>query len=303
MTRSQLDWNVKFASYRWLAIAALGFLILCPLGRGDSLGSASRTGFLNHRTLFSPALLARDPIQGTVPSLTAEPSALDEPAKPVSAVDAGTSRYETRSQHDPEGTGTFYLGREIARVMGHEGGDWLERADRAQEERPDLLIPALRLKPGEIVADIGAGTGYYTWRLAERIGPTGLVYAVDIQPEMLERLGRNLDAHKLNNYRKVLGTEADPKLPENGIDLILMVDVYHEFGQPFEMVQRLCRSLKPGGRLVFAEYRAEDPKVPIKTVHKMSEAQVKREMAVQPLAWVETVKTLPWQHLMVFRKR
>ncbi len=217
---------------------------------------------------------------------------------------AGTAdRYEQRVQHDPDGTGRFYLGREIAQVMGHQGADWLERQEREKEERPDLLLEALRLKPGEAAADIGAGTGYYTWRLAEKVGPKGCVYAVDIQPEMLDLMERNLKTRGFSNYHKVLGTESDPKLPKNSVDLILLVDVYHEFSAPFEMVESLCRALKPTGLLVFVEYRAEDPKVPIKAVHKMSESQVRKEMEGHSLDYVETVRSLPWQHIVIFRNR
>lgn len=216
--------------------------------------------------------------------------------------DPAAERYTFHADHDPNGTGKFYLGREIAQVMGHPGADWLERSNRQEQERPDLLMRALHLKPGDVVADIGCGTGYYTWRIAEQIGTNGLVYAVDIQPEMLQLLDRNLHARQLANYRKVLGAEADPKLPEQSLDLALMVDVYHEFSEPFAMVQALCRALKPGGQLVLVEYRAEDSEVPIKKVHKMSEAQVRREMAVQPLEWVATIETLPWQHIIVFRR-
>jgi ubiquinone/menaquinone biosynthesis C-methylase UbiE len=212
------------------------------------------------------------------------------------------ARYEQRADHDPNGTGKFYLGREIASVMGHQGADWLERKTREEQERPDLLIQALELKPGDVVADLGCGTGYYTWRLAEKIGEQGVVYAVDIQPEMLELLDHNLRERKITNFRKVLGAEADPKLPEHSLDLVLMVDVYHEFSDPYTMIQAICRALKPGGRLVFVEFRAEDPKVPIKEVHKMTEDQVRREMSVQPLEWVQTIRTLPWQHVIVFRK-
>jgi precorrin-6B methylase 2 len=220
------------------------------------------------------------------------------PAPPVPA----PTRYESRAEHDPDGIGRFYMGREIAGVMGHPAADWLERPERQAEERPDLLIPALALKPGDVAADIGAGTGYYTWRLATQVGEKGLVYAVDIQPEMLELLARNLNARGCTNYRTVLGTTTDPKLPEHAVDLLLLVDVYHEFSEPFEMGQALCRALKPGGRLVLVEFRAEDPKVPIKAVHKMTEAQIRREMSMQPVEWVETIKTLPWQHVVVFRK-
>lgn len=213
------------------------------------------------------------------------------------------SRYETRPNHDPNGLGKFYLGREIAQVMGHQGAEWLDRSERATEERPDLLIRALQLKPGQVVADIGAGTGYYTWRLARQVGATGLVYAVDIQPEMLTILDGTMRSRSLLNFEKVLGSESDPKLPPDSCDLALLVDVYHEFSEPFEMVGAICRGLKPGGKLVLVEFRAEDPQVPIKALHKMSVAQLRREMSVQPLEWVETINTLPWQHVVVFRKK
>jgi ubiquinone/menaquinone biosynthesis C-methylase UbiE len=241
-----------------------------------------RRGRLGCLTLVALWCLGREAVTGEAPS---------------------APRYEFRSDHDPNGTGQFYLGREIAMVMGHPAADWLERTGRQDEERPDLLIAALDLKAGDQVADIGCGTGYYTWRLAEKVGEKGLVYAVDIQPEMLDLLDRNMSQRRLKNYRKVLGAESDPKLPDQSTDLILMVDVYHEFSAPFEMVQAMCRALKPGGRMVFVEFRAEDPKVPIKEVHKMSEAQVRREMVVQPLEWVQTIEKLPWQHLVIFRRR
>jgi ubiquinone/menaquinone biosynthesis C-methylase UbiE len=218
-------------------------------------------------------------------------------------------RYETRAQHDPDGIGKFYLGREIADVMGHEAADWLERPERQREERTDLLIPLLKLKPGDNVADIGAGTGYYTRLLAKAVeanlptGKPGLVYAEDIQPEMLGILTNKMAAAGLGNVRPVLGTLTDPKLPAGSLDLILLVDVYHEFDHPFEMAEAMCRALKPGGRMVFVEFRGEDPAVAIKRVHKMTEAQVRKEMAMQPLAWVETIRALPQQHIIVFRKK
>ena len=214
-----------------------------------------------------------------------------------------SSRYEYRREHDLNGIGKFYMGREIAHVMGHQAADWLERPEREAEEKPDLLIETLKLKPGNVVADIGAGTGYYSWRMANLVGETGLVYAVDIQQEMLDLLAKRLAERKITNVKGVLGTITDPKLPARSVDLVLMVDVYHEFDHPFEMMQAICQALKPGGRVVFVEFRAEDPKVPIKEVHKMSEAQVRKEMSAQPLEWVETIATLPWQHVIVFRKK
>src|SRR5947208_11756152 len=214
-----------------------------------------------------------------------------------------TNRYQARAVHDPNGTGKFYLGREIAHVMGHQAADWLERPERETEEKPDLLLQALKLKSGEVVADIGAGTGYYSWRMAKEVGEKGLVYAVEIQQEMLDLLAKKMVERKITSVKGVLGTVTDPKLPAHSVDLVLMVDVYHEFDHPFEMMQAICQALKPGGRVVFVEFRAEDPKVPIKEVHKMSEAQVRKEMSAQPLEWVETVATLPWQHVIVFRKK
>ena len=216
---------------------------------------------------------------------------------------ASAPKYEKRSEHDPNGIGTFYMGREIAHVMGHEGADWLERPEREKEERTDLLLPALKLKPGDAVADIGCGSGYYTRRLAKAVGTNGVVFAVEIQQEMLDLLTNKLATEKIFNVKPVLGTITDPKLPRAAVDVILMVDVYHEFDHPFEMVEAMCQSLKPGGRIVFVEFRGEDPNVPIKLVHKLTAAQVRKEMSIHPLDWVETIGTLPQQHIVVFRKR
>lgn len=238
------------------------------------------------------------PLQAAEP-----PSPPSPPASVPPAVAPPDARYEFREAHDPDGIGKFHLGREIAQVMGHPGADWLERPERETEERTDLVVPALKLGSGDTVADLGAGTGYFSWRLARAVGPAGRVYAVDIQPEMLERLQQQMAARGVTNVVSVLGTASDPKLPAAALDLILMVDVYHEFEHPYEMLEATCRALKPGGRLVFVEYRGEDPTVPIKPLHKMTEAQVRREAALHPLDWVETIRTLPQQHLIVFRKR
>jgi tRNA A58 N-methylase Trm61 len=216
---------------------------------------------------------------------------------------AATNRYEFRQLHNPDGIGKFYMGREIAQVMGHQAADWLERPERDAEEHTGVLVDELRIRRGEVVADLGAGTGYVTHRLARKVGPAGKVLAVDIQPEMLDLLTNRMVAMGFTNVVAILGSATDPRLPAGSVDLVLMVDVYHEFDFPYEMMEHICQSLKPGGRVVFVEYRQEDPTVPIKLVHKLSEAQVKKEMAVQPLEWVETNRTLPRQHIITFRKK
>ena len=200
-----------------------------------------------------------------------------------------------------DGIGKFYLGREISHVMGHLGAGWLERPEREQEERTDLLISALPVTSDSIIADIGAGTGYFTFPVAQRV-PGGKVYAVDIQPEMLDFMATRIAQDKIGNVQTVLGTEKNPNLPPDSIDVAFIVDAYHEFSFPMEMGQQLVASLKPGGTLVLVEYRAEDPRVPIKRLHKMSEAQAKKEMAAIGLQWLGTEDYLPQQHVLIFQK-
>jgi ubiquinone/menaquinone biosynthesis C-methylase UbiE len=196
------------------------------------------------------------------------------------------------------------MGREIAHVMGHRAAGWLERKEREKEEEPAKLIKALDVTEGMTIADVGAGSGYHTFRLAPLVGPKGKVLAVDIQPEMLDIVRRRAKKEKVANVEPVRGTETDPKLPDGAVDLILLVDVYHEFSHPYEMTEKMLAALKPGGRLVFVEFRLEDPKVPIKLVHKMSERQVVREMEqFAALEHTKTVDTLPWQHIVIFTKK
>jgi SAM-dependent methyltransferase len=214
-----------------------------------------------------------------------------------------TNRYAFRQVHNPDGIGKFYMGREIARVMGHESAAWLERPERVAEEQPDQLVSLLNVRRGATVADIGAGTGYFSRRLAQAVGPTGRVLAEDVQPEMLTLLTNQAARLGLTNITPVLGTPSDPRLPAASVDLALMVDVYHEFDLPYEMAQAIGQALRPGGLLVLVEYRGEDPRVPIKPLHKMTEAQVKREMSVLPLVWVQTIERLPRQHIIACRKR
>ncbi|WP_246128342.1 class I SAM-dependent methyltransferase [Planctopirus ephydatiae] len=223
--------------------------------------------------------------------------------EPPVALEPAT-RYSFREDHDPNGTGKFYMGREIALVMSFHGAPWLERPEREEEERLSKLVQLLDLKPGQVAADIGAGSGVITMMMADQVGPKGKVLAVDIQQEMLDLLADKLNRRNLLNVDLVLGTEKSPKIAPGTLDLALMVDVYHELEFPYEMMKEMAASLKPGGRLVFVEYRREDPEVPIKLIHKMSEAQVRKE-AEQPefgLKWKATHKDLPRQHVIVFEK-
>ncbi len=230
-------------------------------------------------------------------------AAITAPAFPADGAAPPPSSGYVPSNPTDDGIGKRYMGREIARVMGWQGAAWLERAERDQEERTDLLLPQLALKPGMVVADIGAGTGYVTRRIAARVGAGGIVYAVDVQPEMVRMLAALAARPGLAQIRPVQGAVDDVRLPERSLDLAIMVDVYHELEFPREVLRSLVRALKPGGRVVFVEYRAEDPKVPIKPLHRMSEAQVRREASAAGLTWERTAEPLPWQHIVVFVRR
>jgi precorrin-6B methylase 2 len=223
-----------------------------------------------------------------------------------SAALAQVAPYAERYSHLPasaDGIGKTYMGREISAVMGWQGAAWLEREERNREERTDLLMAALALQPGTVVADIGAGTGYLSRRMAPAVMPGGKVWAVDVQPEMVSLMLAAVKRSGLTQIEARLGAVDDIKLPVSSVDLAIMVDVYHELAYPYEVMASVLKALKPGGRVAFVEYKAEDPRVPIKPLHKMSEAQIKREAAVFPLDWERTVSTLPWQHVVVFRKR
>lgn len=240
------------------------------------------------------ALLAVVLLGTAVAASAAAPAGVD--ARPVEA------RYEN-GRRTRDGIGKYYFGREISQVMGHQGAGWLERPEREQEERTDLLLDALRLRPGDTVADIGAGSGYFTWRMAQKVGPMGVIHAVEIQQVFLDLLMVNMKRRGVDERVKpVLGTIDDPRLPEASCDVILLVDVYHEFDHPFEMARAMARALKPGGRLVLVEYRGEDPEVPIKPLHKMTEAQVRREFSVHPVRFERNIDVLPRQHILVFRR-
>jgi SAM-dependent methyltransferase len=209
--------------------------------------------------------------------------------------------YETRRTHDPEATGKFYLGREIAHVMGYAGASWLERPERVDEELPEQVVAQMNLKPTDVVADVGAGTGYFAFRIS-RVVPQGKVFAVDIQPEMLRVIEQRKQQLKADNVVAVRSTAKDVKLPDNSVDAVLFVDVYHEFEFPYEMMQSIVKALKPGGRVIQIEYRGEDPAVPIKPSHKMTVKQARQEMEFVGLVWKETKSFLPQQHFLVFEK-
>jgi ubiquinone/menaquinone biosynthesis C-methylase UbiE len=191
-------------------------------------------------------------------------------------------------------------GRRIAPVMGYQGAPWLERSEREEEEAPDVALNALKIPKGASVADIGAGSGYITVRLAARVGATGRVFANDVQPQMLNILARRLTNANITNVTLVEGTLDDPKLPPVSVDLVLMVDVYHELSQPQAILRRLRESLRPGGRLVLLEYRKEDPTVPIKPEHKMSVAEAKMEVEAEGFTLSKVDEALPRQHILIF---
>jgi SAM-dependent methyltransferase len=193
-------------------------------------------------------------------------------------------------------------GRRYANVMGAAGADWLTRPERELEEQPDRALDLIGIPKSAVFADIGAGSGYMTWRLAERTGPGGKVYAVDIQAAMLDLLRGNIRERHLDNVEPVLGAIDDPKLPSNAIDLILLVDVYHEFSEPQKMLRRMHEALKPDGRLVLLEYRAEDPTVPIRPEHKMTIQQVRAELEPEDFRLDRRIEDLPRQHILIFRK-
>ena len=243
-----------------------------------------------HAAMAAPTAAAAPPPADTASPPTAAPPTSTPAPSPYRALPASE-----------DGIGKSYEGREIAHVMGFEGAAWLDRPSREQEERPDLLIAALRLQPGMTVADIGAGSGYLSRRLAAQVAP-GRVWAVDVQPQMVALLTNLSRQPGMSNIIPHLGSADNVMLPDASMDLAVMVDVYHELEFPYEVMQSIVRALKPGGRMVFVEYRLEDPKVPIKPLHKMSEAQLRREMRRLPLTWERTDERLPLQHVVVFRK-
>ena len=210
--------------------------------------------------------------------------------------------YEVAPERRTTGIGKFYMGREISFVMGHQAAQWLNRPSRIQEEMPDQVVANMGLSADDVVADIGAGSGYFSFRIAATV-PEGRVLAVDIQPEMLQLIEEQKASNRIVNVVGVLGEIDDPNLPAESIDAAIMVDAYHEFSHPFEMINGIYKALRPGGRIFLLEYRGEDSSVPIRPLHKMTEEQVVKEMSVFGLEWTETLDFLPWQHMMIFTKR
>ena len=213
-----------------------------------------------------------------------------------------TDKKYTFKRGDFNGIGKWYMGREIAYVMGFEGIGWLERSDREKEENVSNLIQNMRIKSNDTIADIGAGSGYHVFRMSP-LTKKGLVYAVDIQSEMLMEIEKTKEFNKITNVETIIGSEKSIHLPKNSVDKILMVDVYHEFNFPVEMITSIKKALKPNGYLFLIEYRGEDLKVPIKKIHKMTEKQAVKELEAAGFKLKENIDNLPWQHCMVFIKK
>ena len=218
----------------------------------------------------------------------------------ISSTALSQDRYEYRDG-DMDGIGKWYMGREIAYVMSHYGISWLERPEREKEERVSLLLKNMDLKPGMAIADIGAGSGYHAVRMAKMVGD-GKVYAVDVEPQMIAYLDKRIKDEHITNIKTVLGKEQTVGLPPSSIDIMLMVDVYHELSFPYEIARSMLDALKPGGKLFLIEYRAEDSSVPIKQVHKMTQKQAVKELKAAGFSFVKNMGNLPWQHCMVFSK-
>jgi precorrin-6B methylase 2 len=282
-----------------------GTACLPPEGYQDDEGRDSGSGMLQVRLRrFAVALAMVVIAAGPIAARAQLPATRDAGGLPAAWFEAASPQtsplYEVRAIHDPNGTGRFYLGREIAQVMGAGGMPWLDRPEREAEELPEVVIEAMGLHAGEVVADLGAGSGYFTFRLAVKVGKTGKVLAVDIQDEMLATIRQRAAALGVTNVEEVKDTETDPRLPLHSIDCVLLVDVYHELAYPFEVMTRVREALRPGGRVVFVEYRKEDTHVRIKEVHKMSVEQLTKEMNAVGLDRAQTVESLPSQHIVIF---
>ena len=299
------------AAFAVACVLTVVTLTIAPMGcepRGSNAPAANSNASPASPTTTPAATLpgpaTRELLIDAPPPTAPAPAAADAeaPAPPPQTQPAETA-YEYRPG-SRDGIGKWYMGREIAHVVsGHGTINWLERAEREEEERPSRLLAALakRIEPDDVVADIGAGSGYYSFRLAPLV-PKGKVLAVDIQQEMLDVIEEAAKAKGVANVETVLGTPKAPNLPADGVDYVLLVDAYHEFDHPREMMLAVRKSLRPGGRVILVEFRGEDTNVPIKPLHKMTEAQAKRELHAAGLRHVETLNDLPWQHVMFFER-
>jgi ubiquinone/menaquinone biosynthesis C-methylase UbiE len=239
----------------------------------------------------------------TLALLSSPARAQDTDAPKKDSAPAPKAKSKARPTRPPHrDSARSYMGRPIADVMSFEGADWLIRDSREEEEQPDAMIDALKIEPGSTVADVGAGVGYTSMRLAKRVGPKGVVLATDLQPQMIQMLKENMKVAGVRNVKPILCTQDNPKLPEAGVDLILLVDVYHECSDPEKALAGWRKALKPGGRLVLVEFRGEDPDVPIKPEHKMTLAQVRKEVEPQGYKFRQSLEFLPWQHIIIFEK-
>lgn len=247
------------------------------------------------------AACARHDAAPTVPASHGAPPVSSQSSDATSARPAPNVDPYTYAAPSRDGIGKFYFGREIAQVMGHQAADWLDRPERSEEERTDLLLDLLELAPDAVVADIGAGSGTLTFPIAARV-PRGRVVAVDIQPEMLALITERAESQHTANVEPLLGAIDDTRLPADSVDAVLLVDAYHEFSHPKEMLDSIVRGLRPGGRVYQVEYRANDPAVPIKPLHTMTVEQARRELEAAGLAWRATIESLPRQHVIVFEK-
>ncbi|MDB5350739.1 MAG: methylase involved in ubiquinone/menaquinone biosynthesis [Planctomycetota bacterium] len=243
---------------------------------------------------FMASLLALLILAG--PAMAQEAPPKDQPKEKAAAK---TTRRPRPAHAD---TGKTFMGREIADVMSYLGADWLVRPEREQEEQPEAMLDALKIKPGDTVADIGAGVGYTSARISKRVGPKGTVLATDVQPQMIKMLRDNMKTMGITNVKAIACTPTETGLPDNAVDLAILIDVYHECSDPVATLKGIRKALKPGGRLVLVEFRAEDPDVPIKPEHKMTVAQVKKEIEPQGFAFKELHDFLPWQHIIIFEK-
>lgn len=211
----------------------------------------------------------------------------------------GLAQSYTYKSPSRDGIGKIYQGREISKVMGHLGASWLERSSRDNEESPNLAVDLLDLKKDMIIADFGAGTGYFTSKLARKCS---IVYAVDIQQEMLDLNAKQMRNKNINNVKFILGFTDRTGLPKNSLDLVILVDVYHELENPLEIMNDIKSSLNQTGKVALIEYRKEDPTVPIKPLHKMSVEQVVKEMRQVNLKLHSNIQELPRQHMLIFSK-